>query len=248
MNSKSLEWGAPIVALISIILVLGELVGKSAGDHLKIGTYLAIAIVSLLAPRIVSIKIGKEGITTELKEKIEENSKNINKTKFATLEMDEILQQQLSQIYNEIRELRSQSSGIKTSTDAEALDSPSLPPIIVANDPQKDRFGGLEARGGFRLSASAQPSDTKGDWQKVTLRVRSEDKSRPLQGSVDFFLHDTFSPNHYQVAVLKGEAKLVIRAYGAFTVGALAGPEQVPLELDLMVYTGIDVPDEWRHR
>ncbi|MDH4413018.1 MAG: hypothetical protein QE484_06905 [Rhizobium sp.] len=248
MNSKSLEWGAPIVALISIVLVFGELIGRSAGDHLKIATYLAIAIVALLAPKIASISIGKDGISTELKAQIEENGTNIVKTKDATLEMDEIFQTQLRQIFNEIQELKTGSSRAATTIDARTVDGPSLPPITVVNDPQKGRFGGRDAQDGYRLSASAQPSDVKGDWQKITLIVRSEDKARRLNEPVDFYLHDSFSPNHYSVPALDGEATLTVRAYGAFTAGALVGANKVPLELDLTLYQGIDVPNYWRQR
>jgi hypothetical protein len=70
---------------------------------------------------------------------------------------------------------------------------------------------------------------------KVQLRLCSTNPARhPLQGSVQFFLHNTFVNDRPVISVSPGGvAELTLTAWGAFTVGAVADGGSTPLELDL---------------
>lgn len=250
-NRKSaLEHGGTIIAIVSVLLVIGEVVGVGPGDHVKIATFLAIAILALLAPKIASFSVGKDGITANLEKKIDETSEKIDKTKGATIELDKQLDQKLLQILDEIKELRETLQQLKPATTVSkvAADAFKLNAVTVENDPQKNRFGGLEHNAGLVITADVAPSDIGDDWQKVTIFVRSTDASKQLTGDVEFFLHDTFRPDHYKIPAIQGEAKLVLKAWGAFTVGALAGPQKTALELDLATSKNVKAPKAWRER
>ncbi|MGA1830283.1 pYEATS domain-containing protein [Rhizobium wenxiniae] len=250
MKRSSLELGAGIVSIISILLVIGEVIGYQSSDSAKIATYLAMAIIALLAPKLASISVGKDGLVASLAEKMEENGQRIERTKNVAIELDEQLNQKISQIFEELRQLRQFSSSFENGFEAQSIsttDKPELPTVTVVNDPQKQRFGGQETNDGLLIAAIVEKSDVGGDWQKVSITVRAT-KDTPLKGVVDFFLHDSFQPNQYRIPVTKGEAKLVIRAWGAFTVGALAGEKQVPLELDLATSPNVVAPMNWKSR
>jgi hypothetical protein len=76
---------------------------------------------------------------------------------------------------------------------------------------------------------------TNSGYYRVYLKLRSLDaEADPLKGSVQFFLHDTFTNSKPVVAVgPNGVAELVLDAWGAFTVGAIADSGLTRLELDL---------------
>lgn len=250
MKRSSLELGAGIVSIISILLVIGEVIGYQSSDSAKIATYLAMAIIALLAPKLASISVGKDGLVASLAEKMEENGQRIERTKNVAIELDEQLNQKISQIFEELRQLRQFSSSLENGFEAQSIsttEKPELRAVTVVNDPQKQRFGGQETNDGLQIAAIVEKSDVGGDWQKVSITVRAT-KDTPLKGVVDFFLHDSFQPNQYRVPVTKGEAKLVIRAWGAFTVGALAGEKRIPLELDLATSPNVVAPMNWKCR
>lgn len=250
MKRSSLELGAGIVSIISILLVIGEVIGYQTSDSAKIATYLAMAIIALLAPKIASISVGKDGLVASLADKVEENGQRIERTKNVAIELDEQLNQKITQIYEELRQLRQFSSASESGFQPQSVstgDEFGLPAVTFVNDPQKQRFGGKEINDGLQISAMVEKSDVGDDWQKVSITVRAT-KSATLTGIVDFFLHDSFRPNHYSIPVAKGEAKLVVRAWGGFTVGALAGEDQVPLELDLATSPNVIAPSGWKGR
>ena len=123
-----------------------------------------------------------------------------------------------------------------------------LPPPTVTNDEQKGRFGGREEVDGRRLIARVKPSAINKEWLTTTLRVESTN-GKPLEGAfVYFFVHESFNPNAFRVAVDKsGEfAELEVLSYGAYTVGAVADRGRAMLELDLATSRSFDAPDWWR--
>lgn len=106
-------------------------------------------------------------------------------------------------------------------------------------DPNKRRFGEESERDGLVLEASMKPVGNDSDFVDVKVVVRSLDPSRTrLTGSVDFYLHPTFPLPTRSVPVRNGRAVLNLRAYGAFTIGAVAGANRTQLELDLMSVPG----------
>lgn len=117
----------------------------------------------------------------------------------------------------------------------------------VHDDPWKGVFGGAAIANGRRIDASVEPLGVDGQIFTVRLRVRSTSSAKPLRDAVQFFLHPTFSNDRPIVTVgTSGAAELVLRAYGAFTVGALADNGDTKLELDLAELP--HAPREFRER
>ena len=101
------------------------------------------------------------------------------------------------------------------------------------NDPWKGVFGESENQS-RKLEAKVTQSATTG-YYRVYLQLRSlNPEGNPLRGSVQFFLHDTFSNSKPVVTVgPNGVAELTLDAWGAFTVGVIADSGLTRLELDL---------------
>ncbi len=115
----------------------------------------------------------------------------------------------------------------------EATEIYSLPKITEEDDPQKGRFGGGASNNGRKLRANVQQSPDDEDWFVLSLTVQAESGAPPLNGYVDFYLHNTFQRERERVPAKEGKAVLELLSYGAFTVGALADNGMTPLELDL---------------
>ena len=101
---------------------------------------------------------------------------------------------------------------------------------IDPEDPQKGQWGGLAERNGRLLTATVEALSQ--DWFGITLEIRRL-TGPPLEGTVEFHLHPTFTRHIEQVTVKDGKATLPLSAWGAFTVGALADKGRTRLELDL---------------
>ena len=139
-----------------------------------------------------------------------------------------------------------------------ALDNPwIIPPLEILpgndkNDPWKGVFGGLSEHSHRRVTATVEAhpelADDLYDWFSTTITVSSTNPSEsPLQGEVQFFLHDSILPNKAVVYVSPGDLKAEYRinVYGAFTIGAVADGGATRLELDLAEQT--DLPYEFRY-
>lgn len=241
------------IAIVCIILVIVEVAGLLKGDGVKIAILVGLAILALLAPNIESLTISKKGIVAALKKGIDENSSKIDDTKTAAREIDAQLDQKITQIYEEVRRLRmmgplTAAAGDSADTGAERHEKVlNLPLVSDSKDPQKGRFCGKAERNGRKISAVVEASSIKSDWCQVGLKVTSLSGFPPLVGNVEFYLHDTFRPDHYVVPVINGEAPLVLRAWGAFTVGAIADDGKTMLELDL-ASDEVSASADWKSR
>ena len=236
--------GYQFIAAMSFILIAVEAVGMLKGDGLKLTLLFGVAILALLAPRIQNLTLGKEGIVADLAQRIDDS-------KSATVELDSELSQKLTELFRRMESWAPSESPVGQagqSDAAYAAQEKALPPIKDDDDPQKGRFGGTEEHNGRRLTAIVDESATKSDWCKVTLKVLSLPNHPPLNRDVTFWLHDTFSPDKYVVRAANGEAELVLRAWGAFTVGVIADDGSTKLELDLATSTNVKAPREWRNR
>lgn len=98
------------------------------------------------------------------------------------------------------------------------------------DDPQKGRWGGLAKRNGRELSATVM--ELSGGLFQLTLLV-SATTGAPLTGNVEFHLHPTFAKPVIVKEAVGGMAKLTLKTWGAFTVGAVADDGRTTLELDL---------------
>jgi hypothetical protein len=115
-------------------------------------------------------------------------------------------------------------------------------------DPWKRQFGGESERGNRKLDAEVTWALRSANLFSVRLRVYSTKPAEdPLRGTVQFFLHPTFKNDRPVVKVgADGVAELLLTAWGAFTVGALADKGETRLELDLAELEG--APQEFRSR
>jgi hypothetical protein len=116
----------------------------------------------------------------------------------------------------------------------------------VAEDPQKNQWGGKDINNGRRIRADVTPTPGNREWFNVTIYVESVDPAPPLEGEVVFHLHPTFRDPNPVVPVRSGEAVLTRLAWGAFTVGAEADRGKTKLELDLSKIE--DAPNLFRSR
>ncbi|KUZ63570.1 hypothetical protein WI36_29305 [Burkholderia ubonensis] len=105
-------------------------------------------------------------------------------------------------------------------------------------DPNRGRFGGRAAEGGFHLTAAFEPTEHR-DWATVILTVEAERSVRIGLGDFAWFvLHPTFSPSALKVAFRGNRARLRIQAWGGFTVGVWLPKAGVELECDLAKIEG----------
>lgn len=132
---------------------------------------------------------------------------------------------------------------VKKLLAAAELATPSDP-----RDPWKGVFGGTNRGNDRELLAEVDPVSTSSGVYSVRLTVRSiHPETRPLKGAVQFFLHPTFRNDKPVITVgPNGVAELNLKAWGAFTVGAVADDGQTKLELDLSELE--TAPEEFRKR
>jgi len=101
-------------------------------------------------------------------------------------------------------------------------------------DQQKGRWGGHSENGARRLRVETiQASKTKNHCAFELVVEPIGDGAPPLEGPVVFHLHQTFNPSTHTSRIRQGKARVDIKAYGAFTVGAEADAGRTRLELDL---------------
>lgn len=117
-----------------------------------------------------------------------------------------------------------------------------------SQDPWKGRFGGKNSDNDRQLQAEVKPIPGSQGLYAIRLKVSSlHPDPNPLKGAVQFFLHPTFNNEKPVVTVgPNGVAELNLKAWGAFTVGAIADDGQTKLELDLSELE--TAPSEFRSR
>lgn len=118
----------------------------------------------------------------------------------------------------------------------------------VEVDPSKGKFGGQSKRNNRSLEAEVVRVAGIPDLFSVRLVVRPTlPEKDPLREGVQFFLHPTFSnPNPVVSIGPSGVAELNLKAWGAFTVGAVTDNGKTQLELDLSELES--APEDFRRR
>lgn len=145
---------------------------------------------------------------------------------------------------------RQKNVGEKAKAASEAMNlraGDEIAPGPDIEDPWKGVFGGKskDEASGRELVADVKPLQRPKDYCAVRLTVRSTDRDKPLKGEVKFFLHDTFPQPIQTVLAVDNKAELEVKAWGAFTVGAL-DEKATRLELDLSQLES--APADWRAR
>jgi hypothetical protein len=120
----------------------------------------------------------------------------------------------------EVAELAADSGGADDDTN------------LLTSDPNKGRFGKLAQRKDLRLSLDSIETSNHKDVLALTISVAPVRPGRTLDGTVTFFLHPTFNPDHEMVRVRDNRAVFTCYAWGAFTLGAQTS-DGISLELDL---------------
>jgi hypothetical protein len=120
----------------------------------------------------------------------------------------------------EVAELAADSGGADDDTN------------LLTSDPNKGRFGKLAQRKDLRLSLDSIETSNHKDVLALTISVAPVRPGRTLDGTVTFFLHPTFDPDHEMVRVRDNRAAFTCYAWGAFTLGAQTS-DGISLELDL---------------
>lgn len=111
---------------------------------------------------------------------------------------------------------------------------PAIGEITHSDDPQKGRFGGKREGNNKRLEAAVIKSSIP-MFYNVIIWVEATN-GQPLKGEVIMYLHDSFAN---PVRVIKeeefteGKAMVKVKAWGAFTAGAVCDNGATLLEYDL---------------
>lgn len=179
------------------------------------------------------VKIDELEIKVQESEKIEEKRKE-------NLQISE-----LEQISNN-NFMTSDMMKININNITEEHQTPKLPPIIYAGDPQKSRFGGKDRVNGRVLSVEYGNYPISG-FLNLKIIVSSEDVNSPLKGNVYLYLHDSFVKSIIKLdADGKQQVSYEIPSYGAFTVGASTDYGNTLLELDISRLDNF--PEDFRNR
>lgn len=134
-----------------------------------------------------------------------------------------------------VKELETKDKELSVMAETIKLNEPDK---IHENDPQKGKWGGIPKRNDRIISAEVSTTTFNSDLFNVKLIVKSTSVEKPLEGLVQFHLHDTFINPVRSIEAVNGEAVLELISYGAFTAGVSCDNGNTKLELDLAT----DVP------
>jgi len=224
-------WWTDAIALLVAISAIIRIFLKNE-IYLKIDNttllYLCTVGALFLVKHAKSFKLGDMQIElNQLKEQVKENSLLVG-------------------IADDSSKLNSRNN-IKNSKSF-LVDPEEFKPGTQPDDPWKGVFGGksISKKKGRVLTAKVVPLKFAPGWYSVELTVNTIPGFEPLNGEVQLFLHDSFPNNKPIIRAMEGVAMLRLKAWGAFTVGALADNGETKLELDLAELS--TAPVEFRSR
>lgn len=199
--------------------------GKVVDIYLK---YLGATFVALLLSRVGPLLKGKfYGVEVEFGE-----TKVVADATMKTTADVAALRDELERMKETLSRIAPPDSSTKKSLRLAPLPlpMPELKPLTNRDDPNKGRFGGLDEKDGFKLSATFVGAE---EARLVNVKLAVYGTERPLTHKVRFFLHPTFPSPELTVNPVEGVATLDTLAYGGFTVGAWVEDTKTLLELDL---------------
>jgi hypothetical protein len=189
---------------------------------------LCTLIVVEVLPTLQNLKFGKEGIEVSFRELGEKVTNDTGALEGRVKELETL-----------VAALSAQGGGARRAKRAPA---PQLHPIpaqmLLAgrydDDPRKGRFGGRAEVDGFALKAAFPGPRNKG-WTEVELTVTAAPQAGDTSDVtfVEFYLHNSFKPDHRSVTFHDGQGDLCLTTWGGFTVGVWIPARGVMLELDL---------------
>ena len=231
-------------------LELGPSFGSlEIGRNIAIGTILYFAIVGFLAAyiwtRLYFVKLLRK-TDDELRRQVTEAKQEVTVAKQETEAIKDQVSSEKSKESVEKNELASDISTIKLLKEKSSdelkgkLDllkqkvKEELPnkPIVVEDDPQKNRWGGKAENNGKQIRATVVQLEASSFYN---ILITVFDKEKPLNEPVAIFVHDSFRfPDNvlYVNPDANGVAQVTLIAYEAFTIGALFA-DGTELELDL---------------
>lgn len=212
-QSDLVVWGSATLALLVALAGVARIVvGHGLEDRLGTTTltYFAVAGALLMLRWVKSLSVG------------------VTKVEFRGLEEKTAQAMEMAKAADDA----SRRSALSTGQGGTEAIARTVERGADSDDPWRGQFGDPEANG-RRLSAQVESLIGDRGWFLIRLMVESLDRSRPLAGSVQFYLHDSFPNPIRTIPVVAGKAELRLRAWGAFTVGVLADGGQTSLELNL---------------
>jgi hypothetical protein len=252
MKSKNLDildWasiilgGATLIAGLLRIIGPSEMVARLDSTTL---TYFAVAGALLMLRSIKSLSFGDYKLELkDLKEKTEEALEEAKTAASMARQSGQAANAQPSAPAS----TESSTSGLEAAGSKSVVDALAVwerEPGMVKDDPWKRCFGEKRENNDRRLSAEVMPVAGEEGWYRIRLWVASTSEVKPLKGKVRFFIHPSFGAAKPFVDVVGGIAELRLKAWGAFTVGALADEGETELEYDLELDT--DFPRQFRSR
>lgn len=227
-----------VAALILLVAGLRMLLGGDANGRFDETTllYLCAAAAVFLLARAKAFKFG------ELELELQEVKAEVNEAKvMANIAQDAAVidapAPKMAAHQADVKSQEAQPRGAAEGAQRRDLRwaAATPQPGPVEDDPWKGVFGGssIDRQHGRMLSAEVMALKSQPGWYAVSITLHSLPDAEPLQGPVQFFLHDTFRNNQPLVEARNGVACLHLKAWGAFTVGALCDEGVCQLELDL---------------
>lgn len=163
-----------------------------------------------------------------------------------------ILEKEIEKIKDDISTFKRQAGKIKTVESDEkikhVIESAKPNAITYLDDCQKERWGSLSQSGGLQASAEFDKDPIDGDESYlVTIKVSPVPGTNTLlNGSVYFFLHDSYFPKCIlDTTAINNVASISVASYEAFTVGIYCLESGIKLELDLNILP--NVPDDYKY-
>jgi hypothetical protein len=203
---------------------------------------MAALIIAFMFRKQLFLAIKALTLKIETSDKITMTSKGMTLEKMAA--KVEAVDKKIDETTNDVKALATTGgTGGKKAVEEIKESKQESGPGYVADDPQKNQWGGKSRAGNRELKARVTAISER--LYRVELEVITTSSFNPLTGKVRFHLHPTFPNSVQDVEAVNGKAALTLISYGSFTVGAEADNGNTKLELDLEKVDGVS--DEFKN-
>lgn len=233
--------GASFSVPLFLNMISSELVSLLPTKPEKLYIFAGFCLIAAISSRAF-LKTLSDKLLKEVQANKKETEAIKEQLKDKTVKFDE-LEHELQQTKGEAKDARLLAAIAEDNSKVNLPNLSSLIPEIATtiqpgpydNDPWKGVFGGksIDKEKGRVLDAQVEPLTSSPGWYSVTLTIKNIDAAPPVEGDVQFFIHDTFPNPKPLIKAVNGSAVLRVKAWGAFTAGVLADNGETRLELDL---------------